>query len=358
MKKYLQLRNLIHTYLLCVKRGVIRTYKDQEGIEIAGYTFKLLEDDTLIVCANDQSVTFDKDTSPAFGDQLLRDMRGHTTTIDGEKHIHTDTGFELVLSENDYRTTAEALAYKLSHIHNGTIEFDYGSTYTLTFLKECNCICIKTSDKVYSTRYAILSPDTVWTMVDSRYDASPHHLIISVRDIISVFDQINKAVKKTATEVSVTPKKLAWCRRNAPEAAKDLNDSELWDIMKDAYEEYHKGNDGATKVDKDINYMKLLQDLRADNATFTCYSGCGFLTSLEEDGYTEYLRTQSQDYCNKWQEKHEHRYNEPAPTSVASTGDIYVDTKDCYYAITITNLGDQYFVSVERRATSIMLEMV
>lgn len=157
--------------------------------------------------------------------------------------------------------------------------------------------------------------------------------------------------------MSVPKIKIDWCRRNAPLAAKDLSDDELWDLMKDTYKEYHKG-DTPIRMDKDTRYMVLLQNLCADNATFVCPKDCGFITSLEEDGYTTHLMTRSQEHCDKWMHKHEHRYDEAAPTSVAETGDIYVDAKDCYYSITINNLGEYYFVTVERQYTSVVIEMV
>lgn len=152
------------------------------------------------------------------------------------------------------------------------------------------------------------------------------------------------------------PLQLEWCRRNAPDALKGLPDSELWDLMKDAYKAYHNG-DNPVRVRKDITYKEFLDELCADVAEFVCTSDTEFFNSLDADGYNEYRYTQSTDICNKWKQK-DHRPDEGMPTSNAGWT-IYVESKDCYFDINVTNIGNgNYSVEVARQPKKVRIEFV
>ena len=102
----------------------------------------------------------------------------------------------------------------------------------------------------------------------------------------------------------------------------------------------------------DMTYKEVLNNLTADKTSFVCESCSKFLISLEEDGYTEYLYTRSQNDCNLWHKRKERSSDACEPTSRASTGYIYVDKIDGYYNIEIENIGTgKYDIEIIRRQT-------
>ena len=101
-----------------------------------------------------------------------------------------------------------------------------------------------------------------------------------------------------------------------------------------------------------MTYKGVLNSLTADKTNFICESCSEFLISLEEDGYTEYLYTRSQNDCNLWHKRKEHSFDACEPTSRASTGYIYVEKIDGYYCIEIENIGNgKYDIEIIRKQT-------
>lgn len=57
--------------------------------------------------------------------------------------------------------------------------------------------------------------------------------IMCIEEVYTTADRTVHVRRRTRDEI------LVWCRENAPEAAKDLPDDELFDLMKNAYDEAH-----------------------------------------------------------------------------------------------------------------------
>lgn len=57
--------------------------------------------------------------------------------------------------------------------------------------------------------------------------------IMCIEEVYTTADRTVYVRKRAHDEI------LAWCRENAPEAAKNLPDDELFNLMKNTYDEYH-----------------------------------------------------------------------------------------------------------------------
>lgn len=97
----------------------------------------------------------------------------------------------------------------------------------------------------------------------------------------------------------------------------------------------------------DMNYEVIIRSTNSDRIDFYCESGCKFLESLYNAGYTEYVLTKSQNACDGYARRL--KPGSSAPTSCAQTGHIYVPERDEYFNITIENVGNgKYDVIIEK----------
>lgn len=101
-------------------------------------------------------------------------------------------------------------------------------------------------------------------------------------------------------------------------------------------------------LSKDIHYMDLLREMSCDILRFTIEHDTGFINSLIEVGYSLYpLKTPEQ--VSKWFQAKDHPYGDCAPTSLFSTGHIWVEEKEQYYEIVLNKVEEsRYEVVISR----------
>lgn len=91
----------------------------------------------------------------------------------------------------------------------------------------------------------------------------------------------------------------------------------------------------------EFNKMDLTETftkLGFHRTNFKCNTSDKFMTSLNNHGYTEFLHTVMPSQLIDW--KHStHGPDACEPTCHADTGHIYFEKYDCYYNISIVNIG-------------------
>lgn len=74
----------------------------------------------------------------------------------------------------------------------------------------------------------------------SRYNDSFIASAKLVEETFRICDKMIERLSNLSTVQSISPLALKWCRANAPEAAKDLPDNELWQLMRESYYRFGK----------------------------------------------------------------------------------------------------------------------
>lgn len=138
-----------------------------------------------------------------------------------------------------------------------------------------------------------------------------------------------------------------WLKENAPESVWKMSPDEQMQVLADQYVEDHT-------LDENTPYHQFFGLFDCDIINFKCRSGCAFLKSLEVDGYTEYLRTQSEEVCTRLS-KGKKQNESCALTCHASTGEIYDERTDAYWSIELKNQGEYFEVFIRRSPKEVTL---
>lgn len=113
---------------------------------------------------------------------------------------------------------------------------DYGRTHNI-----CNLLSLIIDNGLYDSSLTPFNLNaekyTNWETL-SRYDDNFTASVKDVTDAVNYTSSLIKFVESTVSQSTIPEDAITWCRNNAPEALKNLNDFELWESMQDIYYKY------------------------------------------------------------------------------------------------------------------------